>query len=163
MPLDNSTRTFADIERPVDFTVPSRDYYFQRKMDLQYQALWEASRDPYFEANLQALVEHVYLQYLPYISFLPQNQAIWEIANTGYRFCFSKFDLGRLATRDPESGKLSTFFDTPMHLVVIENMSGEKKSYKPSSAAVVRLANGVLVAYCVHKVCLSVNSHKLDH
>ncbi|ADV23294.1 Hypothetical Protein CGB_G0090C [Cryptococcus gattii WM276] len=151
MSLDNSTRTFADIEGPVDSTVPSRDYYFQRKMALQYRALRNATCNPYSETNLQTLIEHVYLQYLPYNIFLPQNQAIWEIANIGYEFCFSTFDLGHLATRDPESGKLSTFFDTPMHLAVIEHMSSGNKNYKPSSAAVVRLANGVLVAYCVHK------------
>ncbi|KIR51871.1 hypothetical protein I315_05505 [Cryptococcus gattii Ru294] len=151
MSLDNSTRTFADIEGPVDSTVPSGDFYLQRKMALQYRALRNATCNPYFKANLQALIEHVYLQYLPYNIFLPQNQAIWEIANIGYEFCFSTFDLGHLATRDPESGKLSTFFDTPMHLAVIEHMSGGNKNYKPSSAAGVRIPDGVLVAYCVHK------------
>lgn len=154
MPLDNGTSTFADIDRPVNSAVPSKAFYFQRSMDLQYHALRIASWDPYLEEYLQALVEHVYIQYLPYNNFLSQDRDIWRIANTDYSFWFSTFDLGHLTTRDPESRKLSTFFNIPMHLAVIGSM-GEETSYKPSSAVGVRVPDGALVAYSVHKVCLS--------
>lgn len=149
MSLDSHTRTFADIHRPVDPTVPSRDFYIQNEMTVQEQALWDATNLSDWEPTLQALIRQVYLQYLP--PLIPRrNQSSQQMANITYQFFFSCFDLGHLTTRDPESGKLSTFFSTPMHVAVMNGMGGRNhcRSFD-------REPDGVLLAYCVHKVRLS--------
>lgn len=143
MSLDRGTRTFADIDIPVDPTVPSEGFYCRNKMVLQYHAPCNATRSPSSECELQELIKQVYLQILPPRQLPSPNRPIRHIAKAEYLFHFPKFDLGHLRTRDPESGNLSTFFNTPMHLAVIERMSGGENltTHQVPLASVSRMAS----------------------